>query len=497
MACVDLPAFDLQLLYLRHPAWKKKKLPVAVVTEDKPNGVVLTVNEPAYDKRVLPGMRVAAALGLAADLRVDAVASAEIERGIDDVILALRGFSPHVEPYRGERGVFWLDGSGLERLFKTPSRWAKEIRRSMGKLGYDAQVVVGFARFPTYVIVKGAAREQVVVGSVDEQRALVRKVPLDRLDLDAALRDDLSRLGVVDVGGFLRLPVAALSERFGPQAAQLWRLAAGEVWDPLQPDPERPTFEQRVIFDHPESDSIRLLFLIKRALSPLLLRLAERGLAVSTLFVDFLLDRRDDRHRLDSFRPAEATLDPKTLLGLVHLRLDASPPSAGVIEMTVSVEESTAPCEQLQLFAEKPRRDLRAANEAFARIRAEFGDDCIVRPVLGDGHMPEATFRWEPCDRAIMPAPTAVQTPSLVRRLHARPLQLPPQNRQMRDDGWLLRGLDHGPVVKIIGPHVVSGGWWYKAVHREYHFAETKSGELLWVYYDRRRRRWFLHGQLR
>ncbi|TPV96905.1 MAG: DNA polymerase Y family protein [Myxococcales bacterium FL481] len=496
-ACIDLPAFDLQLLYLRHPAWKKKQLPVAVVTEDRPNGVVLTVNEPAYARRVLPGMRVAAALGLAEHLRVDAVAESDVERGVEEITVALRQFSPNVEPYGGVCGVFWLDGSGLERLYKTPGRWSREIGRAIRKLGYDAKIVVGFARFPTYVIAKGAAVSKVVISSPEEQRALVHKVPLDRLGLHDALRDDLGKLGIFDVGGFLRLPVAALSERFGPEAAELWRLAAGETWDPLQPDPERPSFEQRAIFDHPENDRIRLLFLIKRALSPLLFRLAERGLAVATLFIDFLLDRHDDRHRLDSFRPAEATLDAKTLLQLVHLRLEANPPRAGVIELTVSVEESAAPHEQLQLFAEKPRRNLRAANEAFARIRAEFGDDCIVRPVLNEGHLPEAMFRWEPCERAVAPSPAAVQTPSLVRRVHAKPVRLPPPNRQVRDDGWLLRGVEHGPVVKMIGPHVISGGWWFKTVHREYHFAETKSGEILWVYYDRRRRRWFLHGQVR
>jgi len=33
-------------------------------------------------------------------------------------------------------------------------------------------------------------------------------------------------------------------------------------------------------------------------------------------------------------------------------------------------------------------------------------------------------------------------------------------------------------------------------VRREYHFAETQRGELLWIYYDRTRRRWFLHGRV-
>jgi protein ImuB len=42
---------------------------------------------------------------------------------------------------------------------------------------------------------------------------------------------------------------------------------------------------------------------------------------------------------------------------------------------------------------------------------------------------------------------------------------------------------------------VVSGGWWVRAVHREYSVVLTRRGELMWVYQDKRRRRLFLHGE--
>ena len=60
----------------------------------------------------------------------------------------------------------------------------------------------------------------------------------------------------------------------------------------------------------------------------------------------------------------------------------------------------------------------------------------------------------------------------------------------------MLRDLKQGPVVRVLGPYVVSGGWWRKSVHREYHYAETQKGELLWVFYDRGQRRWFLQGRV-
>jgi protein ImuB len=86
--------------------------------------------------------------------------------------------------------------------------------------------------------------------------------------------------------------------------------------------------------------------------------------------------------------------------------------------------------------------------------------------------------------------------PVLVRRLYDRPLALPPRSHHLRDDGWLISSLPHGAVTRLVGPFVISGGWWRRPVHREYHFAETGRGDLLWVYFDRERRRWFLQGHV-
>jgi protein ImuB len=60
----------------------------------------------------------------------------------------------------------------------------------------------------------------------------------------------------------------------------------------------------------------------------------------------------------------------------------------------------------------------------------------------------------------------------------------------------MLRGFEQGPVIRLSGPYVISGGWWKKAIHREYHFAEMQRGDVLWIYYDRLRRRWFLQGRV-
>jgi protein ImuB len=132
-------------------------------------------------------------------------------------------------------------------------------------------------------------------------------------------------------------------------------------------------------------------------------------------------------------------------------------------------------------------------------VRAELGEGAVVRASLREGHLPEAGFTWQPWDGPIeLPRAHArkVAVRSLVRRIQARAIALPPRPPSERNDNWLMQGLEVGAVVRMLGPYVVSGGWWHSTVHREYHFVETRRGDILWVYHDRRRRRWYLQGRV-
>ena len=170
---------------------------------------------------------------------------------------------------------------------------------------------------------------------------------------------------------------------------------------------------------------------------------------------------------------------------------------SGVTQITLTVRPVTARTEQLRLFRENPRRELAAAARALARVRAEHGPRAVVHARLTGGHLPEARFAWQPLEQTRFPRPrrTAPHV-HVVRRLLARPLPLAPRPRH-EPDGWMLGGLRAGSVRRHVGPHVVSGGWWSaqgREVHRVYHSVETARGDLLWVFHDRARRRWFLHG---
>ena len=504
LACVDLPAFPLQLLLRRHPDWAGH--PAAVVAEDKPQGLVLWVNEAARGFGVLPGLRYAAAFSLAATLRAGEVAPAESEKALADLTQRLLRFTPEVEPSAQEPGVFWLNASGLQHLYASPRKWAEAMREDLRGQGFTFNLAVGFTRFGSYAVAKAQEGITIFRDPAEEQNA-AHAVALNRLNIEPKFRDALFKLGIKTVGALVSLPAGGLRERFGKQAHRLHRMAAGDLWMPLEPSaPEEPA-RQKILLDDAEYDSTRLLFLIKQLLHPLLTTLAARHQALVALWLSLLIDHGD--WFKESLRPAVPTLDVVQILDLVRLRLESLQLAAGVIEIELRAEACAATSEQLRLFAEKPvlsqvegpTRDLEAANRALARLRAEFGDDAVVCAKLTDGHLPEARFTWEPLTRVKLPTNVLNDLNSsipkvLIRRVSAKPIGLAGGPYHSHEDGWLILGPKHGQIDKLTGPYVFAGGWWNREIQREYYFAETRGGDLLWLYYDRVRRRWFWQGTI-
>ena len=547
MACIELPAFPLQLLLKRHPDWTGR--PVAVVDRDKPQGVIQWVNEQARAARIRIGMRYSAGLSLAHTLHAGEVPPADVERGVAEIADRLRRFSPDVEPCRDEPGVFWLNASGLSYLHASLGRWAQEIVVSLQASGFRAAVAVGFTRFGTYAVARtvtsgetieavgaagavtpgetieaaGAAGavtpgetieavgtagsvtsggSVVVIRDLARERELAGRVRLSRLGIDPALRDSLHQLGVRTVRAFLELPSEGLRRRFGPEAQRLYRLAAGELWAPLQPLRTPEPLVARHDLDDPETDAVRLLFYVKRLLDRVLATVAVRHQALAELTLHLRLDRAGAQ--AERIRPAAPTLDVIQLMNLVRLRLESLALGSGVTELHVVGRAVTTTAEQQGLFTERPHRDRDAAERALARVRAEFGDEAVMRARLVEAHLPEARFAWEPVGKVPPPEPREVACRPMVRRIHARALALP---KPRIGEKWgqepypepgcrSARGGETGYVRELAGPYLVSGGWWRSEVRREYYFVRTGSGEVLWIYYDRPRRRWRRQGRV-
>ena len=195
-------------------------------------------------------------------------------------------------------------------------------------------------------------------------------------------------------------------------------------------------------------------------------------------------------------RPAAPTLDVVLLMNLVRLRLESLALGAGVTEVRVASRASPTAAVQQGLFVERPRRDRDAAERALARVRAEFGDEAVVRALLREAHLPEARFVWEPVGTVPLPEPARGGVPA---DGAAHPCPPDPRCRRAAGSrvGLPVCGTQRPDTCAISRDRIWSlaaGG--DSAVRREYYFVRLRDGDMLWVYYDRRRRRWRWQGQV-
>lgn len=401
-------------------------------------------------------------------------------------------FSHEVERSTVLPGVFWLKPPFDCRIEK----WGAELAAALPDF---SSVAVGFSRFGSFVV---ATRPGLLIlKTPEEERALSLSAPL-RIAAHCAVPGDafplveLKKLGVGAIGDYLRLPVSGLRERYGEAATLLHRIFHDDLAVPREAVPDTPPLESCLHLENPETDATRLLFHVKALLDRLLFKLASRGEALAVLHLDFTLDRRawtrracKDRSLLNfAIRPARETLDNVFILDLLRLQIERAVFKAAVLEIRLLVESAPGAFEQLQLFRDEHARDERAASDALDRVRAALSqddDDAVAKLRLRDAHLPEAKFAWLPLALSAPPFPL-IRNPrdkekardcpeqaALIRKIHPSPREIAK------------------PAGRFFGPHIISGGWWAREVHREYYFVET-GRDLLWVYYDRIRKRWFL-----
>lgn len=472
-------------------------------------------------------------------------------------------------------GSFWLRASGLSTLFGPLPVWAEALRRDLAEAGFQTSVAVGFTRFGAFAAARAVFGQQ-IFGRPEEERRAAGHAPLVRFGLSQRTLSGLEKLGVRRLRDLLRLPGRELGSRFGNEARQLHRLASGEIEAlASRVFTSDPPVERRVRFESAETDRERLVFHAKRLLDRILEELGGRGLAVIGLNYEIHREdgSRTTGSVLPAL-PSEDGVRLLSLLRLRlanefgQQKSGEQDPSGiqgpGISSFVLRARGGAPVIERPDLFRSAwgeagtgVSRDPRRAAEALARIQAEFGEEALVRIEIREAHLPRSRYRARPVSPREAVAPrrrsaassrggglqtgTAQGSPhrgcetpeptfgpdtperrpgirlsadppgTIVRRIYEQPLILPHRSGG-EPDGWLLRGIQHGPVESFAGPYRVSGGWWSRfsgrPIHRDYFFVRLKAsagrtaagtaghGEVCWVFYDREHRSWHLQGRV-
>jgi protein ImuB len=157
-------------------------------------------------------------------------------------------------------------------------------------------------------------------------------------------------------------------------------------------------------------------------------------------------------------RPALPNNDRKLWLKLIHLDLQAHPPQAAILGLTLSAQPGSTSKVQLGLFSPQVPEPMRL-DVTLARIRSIVGEGCAGQVVLKDTHRPEA-FRVEPfavTSSTTLDAKPGTQRVAMRQLRPAETVNVTLHNRQPASFVFRERRYT---VERAYGPWSSGGDWW-------------------------------------
>ena len=365
-------------------------------------------------------------------------------------------FSPRVEN-RSDGCVFLcvIDIAGTEKLLGPPEVLARELLRRMQVLGVSASVAISKNFYAALSYVRGSSLRIAFIAPGNEGPALA-SLPLKVLDVSSEHAETFALWGIRTLGALAALPEKELIARIGQEGRRLRQLARGELPHHFMPYEAKFELHERIELDTPVEQLDSLLFVLGVMLEQLTLRATARVLALASVIVTLSLEGGATHVR--TVRPALPTNDRPLWIKLLHLDLEAHPPQAAIVAVTLTAEPGSTSKVQLGLFSPQLPEPMRL-DVTLARIRALVGDECVGSPVLRDTNQPDG-FRVEPFKVPSVHSPSSATVSSSAAMRQLRPPERASITlRDRQPASFVFRDCRY-EVEHAYGPWLAEGDWW-------------------------------------
>ena len=298
------------------------------------------------------------------------------------------------------------------------------------------------------------------------ERSNLAKPRAERLIANRSVQQILTILhkwGIHTIGQFAALNKEQLAARLGPEAVQMWERANGQSNRPLRRVHPPESFEESFEFEHEIETAEPLLFMLRRFLQQLALRLDALYLVAKELTLRITFANKQCYERV--FKIPQPTNDVDLLFRMLHTHLENFKSEHPIIAVSLEAQPTKPSKQQFGLF-ETTLRSPHQLSETLARLTALLGADRVGTPVLEETHRPDA-FRMEPFAwQAVESAVPNGELPDTLRTTRATKIAL----RRFRpaatasvfisENRHLQSKTISGKVIDHRGPFLISGNWW-------------------------------------
>ena len=277
-----------------------------------------------------------------------------------------------------------IDIAGTETLFGSPDRLGETLLKKALALHIPASLAIS-NNVHTALCVARARHAGMRLVPQGMEAAALASLPLSVLDLSLEHQETFSLWGITTLGALANLKETELITRLGQTGKELRLLARGESPHLFRPVETTLTLEERMELDSPVELLDSLLFIIGVMLDQLIVRAQGHILALAAITLHLDLDGGPPHTR--AVRPALPNNERQLWLKLIHLDLQAHPPQAAILALTLTAQPGSTSKVQLGLFSPQVPEPMRL-DVTLARIRSIVGEDCAGQAVLKDTHPP-------------------------------------------------------------------------------------------------------------
>lgn len=453
--CVLVSEFAAQALLRLRP--EQRALPCVVMEGEPPLVTVCAMTSRARALGVIQGMtqvEIETFPGITPLHR--SLAEEESARAV--MLECAGAYSPRIEEQSSNGNYLCvLDISGTEKLLGPPLDIARSLLEHTKRLGFSTSIAVSRNFHASVSMARGlTSQKPVSIIRIGSESAALAPLPLSVLDLGATHRETFALWGINTLGMLADLPEKELVARMGQEGKRLRQLARGELPHLFRPVEAAFALEEHMELDTPVELLDSLLFVLGLMLEQVILRAVTRILALASVTVTLSLE--GGTYHARTVRPALPSNDRQMWLKLIHLDIEAHPPHAAVLALTLMADPGTTSKVQLGLFSPQLPEPMRL-DVTMARIRAIVGEHSVGRVRLKDTNRSEGfdveTFRVE----GATPTRNRDQRERLaVRQLRpAESITLTLRNRE--PVAFMFRD-KHYVIEDAYGPWNSSGEWW-------------------------------------
>ena len=202
----------------------------------------------------------------------------------------------------------------------------------------------------------------------------------------------LHKWGIHTLGQLARLDKEQLGARLGPEAIRMWERANGQSNRVLKLVRPPESFEESFEFEHEIETAEPLLFMLRRFLEQLAVRLGAIYLVAKELTLQITFGNKQTYERV--FKIPQPTNDVDLLFRILQTHLENFRSEHPIVAVALSAQPIKPGKEQFGLF-EITLRNPHQLSETLARLTALLGSERVGTPVIEETHRPDA-FRIEP-----------------------------------------------------------------------------------------------------